>query len=579
MTMRMSERSVSRRHCLWILSAAAAPIAACARDASSFTATGKSDIAGAQEDAGDNAGPGGSGMVEDDGAVADASEPELPPLASQPGFSFVHGIASGDPLADRVILWTRVTPDDARLTPGTEILVDFVVASDPYLKTVIGKGRASTSSNRDYTVKVDVDGLSAGTTYYYQFFDPAQPLVTSATGRTRTLPVGALERARFAVVSCSCYALGFFNVYAHVAARQDIQAVIHLGDYIYEYGPENYNNRDLGRAHEPARELLTLDDYRTRHKQYKTDPDLTEAHRQHPFITIWDDHEVANDSWKGGAQNHTAISEGPYADRKAGAYRAYHEWMPIRDLDPRDDTKIYRGFAYGDLCDLVMLETRANRDSQSRAQTNSASRKLMSNEQASWLEGQLSASKRRGTTWRLLGQQVMMGQLRIPGVNIPNPDQWDGYNAQRERLLNYVEEEGIDNLVVLTGDIHSSWAIEVAKDLNMYDSTTGAGALAVEYVCSSVTSPALSFLSGALSSVVLSLNKHMKWVDLERRGYLLLDVDHTRVQGDWYHTQTILEPNANHIFAKAFRVEAGKSKLIAEPLPSDAIKNAPAFAP
>ncbi len=582
MTARMVEISVSRRHFLWILSAAATPLAACASNET--TPGNKStggNIIGDDEDGGGAGDPGsnGPGPSDGDGGVADAGEPELPPVTSQPSFDFLHGIASGDPLKDRVILWTRVTPDDVMLKASTEILVDFVVTTDPALKNVIGKGRASTSSERDYTVKVDVDGLKSGTTYYYQFSDPAQKSMLSVIGRTRTLPEGALDRARFAVVSCSCYAVGFFNAYAHVASRQDIQAVIHLGDYIYEYGPDTYNNKDLNRAHEPAHELLTFEDYRTRHKQYKTDPDLNEAHRQHPFITVWDDHEICNDSWKDGGQNHTPGSEGVYASRKAGAYRAYHEWMPIRDLDPKDNTKIYRSFAYGDLCDLVMLETRANRDSQNRAQANSKNRRLMSDDEASWLEGQLSGSKKRGATWRLLGNQVMMGQLRIPGVNIPNADQWDGYTAQRDRLLNYVEEEGIDNLVVLTGDIHSSWAIEVAKDPAMYNAMTSVGALAVEYVCTSITSPALEFLAGALGSVVLTLNGHMKWVDLERRGYLLIDVDHTRVQGEWYHAQTILEPNANHNFAKAFRVDAGKSKLIAETMPSDGIKNAPAFAP
>jgi len=441
---------------------------------------------------------------------------------------------------------------------------------------VIGKGRATTSSERDYTVKVDVDGLEAGKTYYYQFHDPAMPTVLSPVGRTRTLPEGSLERARFAVMSCSCYALGYFNAYAHVAARPDIEAVIHLGDYIYEYGPDVYNNADLDRAHEPAREILTLEDYRTRHKQYKTDPDLNEAHRQHPFITIWDDHDVANDAWKEGAENHTAGTEGDYKERQKGAYRAYHEWMPIRDLDAKDDTKIYRSFAYGDLCDLIMLETRAHRDSQNRAEASSTARRLMSEEQAGWLEEQLATSKARGAAWRLLGQQMMMGQLTIPGVNIPNADQWDGYVAERERLLSYVEDEGIDNLVVLTGDIHSSWAMEVARD-GAYNG--GQGALAVEYVCTSITSPALPVLGGAAAGLVVTLNAHMKWAELEHRGYLLLDVDHTRVQGDWYHADTILEPNSKHSFVKAFRTDAGAPKLIEEKTPTQALISAPDFAP
>lgn len=580
----MSQTAWSRRHFLWILSASAAPFAGCASDSKSSALNPAGNGNGGSDDPDGGAGSNGSGnnggnTQGNANGDPDAGEPELPPVEEQPAFDFLHGIASGDPLKDRVILWTRATPEDEMLAEGTELLVDFVVASDPDLKSMVGKGRAKTSSERDYTVKVDVDGLEPGKTYYYQFWNPADESVKSVIGRTRTLPEGALDRARFAVVSCSCYAVGYFNAYAHIAARQDIQAVLHLGDYIYEYGPDTYNNTDLDRAHLPTHECLTLEDYRTRHKQYKTDPDLNEAHRQHPFITIWDDHEICNDAWKEGAENHTEGSEGAYKDRQAGGYRAYHEWMPIRDLDPNDDTKIYRSFAYGDLCDLVMLETRAHRDSQNRAQASSTSRKLMTDEQTQWLEDELSSSQARGATWRLLGQQVMMGQLQIPGVNIPNADQWDGYTAQRERLLSYVDQEGIDNLVILTGDIHSSWAIEVAKDLGDYDAATSAGTQAVEFVCTSVTSPALEFLAGGLANLVLSFNSHMKWVNLERRGYVLLDIDHARVQGDWYFADTILEPNANHSFAKAFRVEAGKARMIAETAPTDALDDAPPFAP
>ncbi len=564
----MSQQLASRRHFLWILSGS---LAACASNA-------RGSRRGDSSPVGEGTGTGGNGTnggMPGDGGTPDAAEP-LPPIDEQPSFDFLHGVASGDPLRDRVILWTRVTPADDKLKDRTELSVDFVVASDAALKNVIGEGRATTTSERDYTVKVDVDGLEPGTTYYYQFFDPAMPTVLSPIGRTRTLPAGSLERARFAVMSCSCYAVGYFNAYAHVAARQDLDAVIHLGDYLYEYGPDVYNNADLDRAHDPAREALTFEDYRTRHKQYKTDPDLNEAHRQHPFITIWDDHEVANDAWEEGAQNHDATQEGVYKERQAGAYRAYHEWMPIRDLDPNDDTKIYRSFAYGDLCDLIMLETRAHRDSQNRAEATSTDRKLMTDEEASWLEDQLASSKKRGATWRLLGQQVMMGQLTIPGVNIPNADQWDGYTAQRARLLGYVEDEGIDNLVVLTGDIHSSWAMEVAQD-GAYD--RGKGALAVEYICTSITSPALPVLNGAAASLVVAFNPHMKWAELDHRGYVLLDVDHTRVQGDWYHADTILEPNPSHRFAKAFRVEAGRPKLIEEKTPTQALAGAPEFAP
>ena len=262
----------------------------------------------------------GSAML----GIAGASSVALPASGSER--TFAHGVASGDPLRDRVILWTRVTPS----APDAPVRVRWRIASDPALRNIVNQGELMALAARDFTVKVDTLGLDPGRTYYYQFDAQGQ---ASPIGRTRTLPSGAVTQTRLAVVSCSNMPFGFFNAYAAIAARFDLDAVLHLGDYFYEYGPnDRHIDAPPGRDHTPAHELLTLADYRGRHAQYKTDIDLQAAHRQHPWITVWDDHESANDSWTGGAQNHNPEKgDGDWAARKTAATRAYAEWMPIRE--------------------------------------------------------------------------------------------------------------------------------------------------------------------------------------------------------------------------------------------------------
>lgn len=246
---------------------------------------------------------------------------------------FLHGVASGDPLADRVVLWTRVTGDaDA----PAEIPVSWVIAEDPALKRIVGAGVTLTSQDVDFTVKIDAEGLKAEKTYYFRFRSLGH---SSPIGRTKTLPKKdrALERLRLAFASCSNYPYGFFNAYGAIAQRPDLDAVLHLGDYLYEYANGEYGDGSaIGRVPNPDREIVSLADYRARHAQYKTDPDLQEAHRQHPFIVVWDDHETTNNSWRDGAENHQP-EEGDFQARKAAAIQAYFEWMPLRG-EQRDDT-------------------------------------------------------------------------------------------------------------------------------------------------------------------------------------------------------------------------------------------------
>ena len=497
--------------------------------------------------------------------------------------AFQHGVASGDPLSDRVILWTRVTP--AR--PLQSFKVGYVVATDPGLSQIVQSGTAHSDLGRDYTVKVDVDGLQPGTTYYYQFNFKG---VLSPIGRTRTLPVGSIDQLRMAVVSCSNYAYGYFNAYARIAERSDLDLVIHLGDYIYEYGSGQYGNL---RALQPSNEIVTLEDYRQRHAQYKTDPDSQAMHRQHAFVAIWDDHETANNSWKDGAENHQPDTEGAWDARVAAALQAYYEWMPVRVTVKKNLRHDNRHYLIGDLVDLYMLEERLNARSEQLPQTIPSqlgylfaetgpyldpARGLLGAAEESWLIKGLRHSTAR---WKLLGQGVMMAQLKAVGLPnaqgagyFLNSDQWDGYLPARDRLYNAVKGSdggpAIDNLVVLTGDIHSSWAADLTQDPNNpdtgsggYNPATGEGSLAVEFVGTSVTSPGVDDPSGGTAAYLKSQNPHFKYVDLNKRGYMLLDVNRDRVVCEWWHLDTVAAPDAGQTMAVAYQVLTGTTHLVA----------------
>jgi len=340
-------------------------------------------------------------------------------------YAFGHGIASGDPLADRVIIWTRVTPDNAN---GTEARVDWKVASDQAMTNIVNSGTVVTDGNRDFTVKVDVDGLTADTTYYYQFSGKnGEQTISTDVGTTRTLPTGSVDNVKLAVCSCANFPYGTFNVYKEIA-NSEADVVLHLGDYIYEYQDGVYPAADdvaSGRQQEVGGEILTLEQYRARYSLYRRDADLQAAHAAKPFICVWDDHELANDTYKDGAENHND-GEGEFADRQQAAIQAYHEWLPIRSGD--DKAKIYRSFDFGDLLSLHMLDTRMiARDkplsySDYLTQTGinadafetdlgDKNRTLLGAEQQQQLIGSMIRS---GAKWQVLGQQVLMGRIFIP---------------------------------------------------------------------------------------------------------------------------------------------------------------------
>lgn len=473
---------------------------------------------------------------------------------------FLHGVASGDPLADGVILWTRVSPPQGS-PPSAPLEVEWRVARDAALRDIVSDGLATTDGTVDFTVHIDVEDLDPGSTYYYQFRALGE---SSRVGRTKTLPDGAVERMRLGVASCANYPAGYFNAYAALA-RADVDLVLHLGDYIYEYANGVFGDgTPLGREPAPAHEIVSLQDYRARHAQYKTDPDLQDMHRQHPCAVVWDDHEIANNTWREGAQNHQAANEGDFQARKAAALRAYFEWLPIR-VGAGD--VIYRRLSCGDLLDLLLLDTRViGRDVQvgrcEAAAIADPERSLLGSAQEAWLESELVRSRARGARWRVIGQQVIVAQVSHDAAGcVGNADAWDGYAATRDRLFGALEAGPIDNVVVLTGDAHSSWAIDVPRDpydTSSYDPATGRGSRLVEFVTPGVSSPG----SSASPASVLNSHPHVKFVDLSRQGYLVLDVTHERALAEWHFVETVRERLPTSELGAMMQTRAGAPYVI-----------------
>jgi alkaline phosphatase D len=485
---------------------------------------------------------------------------------------FAHGVASGDPRPHSVLLWTRVTPS-ASATPGSgrgpAALVRWEVARDPRFRHVVAHGTARTDARRDHTVKVDATGLEPATTYYYRF---GYAGATSRTGRTRTAPAhhASPGNLRFGVVSCANLQAGWFSAYRHLAARDDLDAVIHLGDYLYEYAPGQYgygpSNEDI-RRHEPPREMVHLADYRQRHAQYKRDPDLQELHARHPMIATWDDHEVANDQWRRGAENHQS-DEGDYLVRRRRAHRAYDEWMPVRmggSTDLRDGTRLFRRLRFGTLAELSMLDLRSYRSRQADqvqppvpstdAAVSDPDRTITGDRQMAWLKDSLA---RDTAQWKLVGNPVMIAPVVFPPAvheltgpindvtgllpedGLPyNVDQWDGYTADRHELFGFLADHGITDTVFLTGDIHSGWACDLPLDAGTYPASPS---VATEFVGTSITSNNLKDITGspprttslAVEAAIQAANRHVKYLDFDDHGYSVLDVTSRRTQMDYY---------------------------------------------
>jgi len=454
---------------------------------------------------------------------------------------FYHGVASGDPLSDRVIIWTRITPQDF----GQTLMGTYHVATDDQFQNIVQSGTFSTDSTLDFTVKIDVIGLQPNTFYYYEFEHMG---AYSLVGRTKTLPVGNVQNMRLAMVSCANLESGYFNAYEAIANRNDVDAVLMLGDYIYEYETGGFGpNGNIDRTWDPANEIIDLNEYRLRYNSYHMDYALRKLHQNFPWICIWDDHETANDAYKDGAQNHQA-NEGPWNVRKDNGKRAYFEWIPIRPKAPGNQ-QIYRTFELGNLAKIIMLDTRLEgREVQLNANDanfSDTARTLLGQTQMTWLKNELSTTTQ---PWKILGNQVMVGAVNLLGTPV-NTDSWDGYPAERQRLFNHLSSQNIDNTVVLTGDIHTSWALDLKN---------GNTPVGVEFVTPSVTSPGSPI---NLSALITVQNPHIKYVELTKKGFVLVDIDTNRVQGDWYNVSTLDQMDPTNACVKSYVTANGSNSL------------------
>ncbi|EIK4807311.1 alkaline phosphatase D family protein [Vibrio parahaemolyticus] len=500
--------------------------------------------------------------------------------------SFVHGVASGDPTQTQVIIWTRVT------TAASYVDVSWQVASDMEFLNVVQSGVFTTDTGRDFTVKVDVQNLNANSQYYYRFIVGE---MMSEVGQTQTLPEDGVDKASMAVVSCANYPAGYFHVYREILNQHEqspFDVVLHLGDYIYEYGAGGYASEDaaaLGREPSKGAECITLDDYRKRYAQYRQDADLQALHAKLPMIAVWDDHELANDTWKNGAENHQD-DEGSFIDRRAAAAAAWTEWLPVRE-NTFSNMLIYRQFSFGNLVNLMMLDTRlVGRDKPLDyfslsaptmeaigglvAQSRSVDRELLGTEQLAWLMNEFNTHDAK---WNVLGQQVLMSRMELPSsvmtamfqlftsteekkteallavntaitgyladpsadpISLPyNLDAWDGYYVEREKVYQLAKASS-GNFVCLAGDTHNAWASEL-KDVSN-------NPIGVEFATSSVSSPGLEEYL-ALDPVAIAqmeytlphLVSELQWADIKQRGFMRVTFTADAAQSTWYLVSTI----------------------------------------
>lgn len=498
--------------------------------------------------------------------------------SAPPPVRFGHGVASGDPAADGAVIWTRATTP-----PGYagDVELQWQVAASPQ-GAPVAQGQITARAAADHTAKIEVSGLEPGREYHYRFV--AADGTASPPGRFRTLPVGDVGEVVLGVVSCQLWAGGFFNAYADLARRERLDAVVHLGDYIYEYGSQGFGaevGAQIGRLPDPPHEIVTLADYRRRHAQVKTDPDLQAAHARAAFICAWDDHETTNDSWFGGAENHDEATQGDWAARKAVAMQAYFEWMPIREPHPfRAREAICRSFEFGNLATLGIVETRLIARARQLApkggvppqealatlfaDLDQPGREMLGKEQKDWLEGVFAASVQAGKPWQVLGNQVVMARVAGPDLEaqlgaggfaelsarlpeqyraqimaamaayragVPfNLDAWDGYPHAREQLYRMFARAGT-RPIVLSGDSHASWTNNLADQQGRL--------AAVEVGCTAISSPSYGAILPGLGRLLAAANQEVAFCDQDHKGYSLLTLTAQQARAEHWAVSSV----------------------------------------
>lgn len=533
-----------------------------------------------------------------------AALPSSLQAAEQNSAVFRHGIASGDPDRTGIVLWTRIEPG-----PDGAETVEWQIARDAEFASIVQKGRITTSADRDYTVKQLVEGLEPGGRYHYRFIARGE---ISPVGRTRTLPDGSPDRLGVALVSCSNYPFGHFNAYDAIARDPMVDIVLHTGDYIYEYGADGWgaeSGRALGRSHQPAHEIVSLCDYRTRHAQYRSDPGLQAMTAAHPFISCWDDHESANNPWLLGAENHQPEKEGDWLSRRAASIQAYYEWLPIREPGQgRTRSEYWRSYRFGDLATLVTLETRhtaraeqidymkyatqiaSKEDAERlRAQVIGApDRPMLSHEMEVFLADNLKRSVADKQPWRIIGNATIMARVDVPDLIgaglVPEPDvpdisfatkalawkakwnlpfytdTWDGYPWARERFYDICGKAGATDLIVLTGDSHSFWANRLAD---------GEGrSMGVELGTAGVTSPGDFVESGFGEELSKKLDKafadmvdEVLWTDNFHQGYVRLDLRPDAAQANFIAMSTIRSTRYKPVTVRRYAIARSGESL------------------
>ncbi len=479
------------------------------------------------------------------------------------GEPFLHGVASGDPLEDRVIIWTRWTPPVSFEGSKT---VFYQISNTIDFSQILQENSIATDSSKDYTVKIDVLNLQPGTYYYYRFFADTD---TSIVGRTKTASIGNLENVRLAFVNCNDFRRGYFNAFRTLANRNNVDAVVHLGDYIYETGggPDN-------RVHEPDAEIWRLNDYRTRYSQYKLDSNLARCHQVFPFIQIWDDHDIVVDAVTDTSLRHGS-QFGSYQNRKNVAIQAFREWNPIRDISQENQIKNWRKFSYGSMLDLFMLDVRLYDRSSFATGTsdtiyNSPYAKMCGPEQLNWLKDELYNSTAK---WKVIANGLMFGQLQVANVPLVF-ENWDGYNFERNQILNLIDTGNIENVIVYSGDFHCSFASNLAKNpynFASYNPLNGNGSLAVEFVPPSLSSDNFdegndfglgAGNAGVAQTLITTSNSHIRYCDLVNHGYGILDLRNDRAQNEFWFLQDIQNPNnLNESASSIWRVLNNEGKL------------------